>query len=212
VKLLPRDRYQQNLLLLFVIFFIASCVRPPYPQYLLMQHAPTVVAAILLAYVSNRFPLSRPSFTAIIVFLCLHTLGARYLYSFTPYDEWFQQLFGVSINQRFGFQRNHYDRLVHFSYGVLMAMPVREFERRHLGLSSSVASVLAIECIVATSAVYEMIEWLVAVLYTPEYADQFLGQQGDIFDGQKDMALATCGAILSISVLVIAGWFRRRAK
>jgi putative membrane protein len=208
MKPLPRDRYQQVLFLLFLTFFAGSCVNPPYLQFLLMQHVPTILATLLLAYWSNRFPISRVSFTLIILFLALHTLGARYLYSYVPYDAWSEKLLGINITERFGFRRNHYDRLVHFSYGLLIAVPIQEFERRHLRLSLALSSVLAIECILATSAGYELIEWIVAEVFTPEWADQFLGQQGDMFDGQKDTALATAGAILSISILGVTGRWR----
>jgi putative membrane protein len=172
-------------------------------QFLLMQHVPTILAGLLLGYLSNRFSISRLSFTSITLFLMLHTLGARYLYSYVPYDAWFETLLGINITETFGFQRNHYDRLVHFSYGLLLAVPIQEFERRHMRLSFCLSSVLAIECILATSAGYELIEWLVAVVFTPEWADQFLGHQGDMFDGQKDTALATAGAILSIGALAL---------
>lgn len=204
MKTLAHDRYQQSLFLLFCVFFAASCVAPPYRNYLLMQHVPTVLAAILLAYVACRFPISRLSFTLIIVFLALHTLGARYLYSYVPYDRWSERWLGLNITDAFGFRRNHYDRLVHFSYGLLLAVPVREFEHRHLRLSAALASVLAVEFIVATSAGYEIIEWLVAVIYSPDWADKFLGQQGDPFDAQKDMALATAGAVLSVGAVALA--------
>jgi len=191
------------LFLLFLAFFLGSCIAPPYRDFLLMQHVPTVLAALLLGYVSNRFAISRLSFSSIIIFLGLHTLGARYLYSYVPYDDWSEQLLGFRISDAFGLRRNHYDRLVHFSYGLLLAVPIQEFERRHLRLSVALSSILAIECILATSAGYELLEWLVAIVFTPEWADQFLGQQGDMFDAQKDMALATTGAVLSISVLAV---------
>ncbi len=203
VVILPRDSYQRVLFLFFLLFFAGSCVAPPYLQYLLMQHVPTVLAVFLLAYLSNRFVISRLSFSSIILFLCLHTLGARYLYSYVPYDVWSEKLLGVNLSETFGFQRNHYDRLVHFSYGLLLAVPVQEFERRYLSLSTTVSCVLAVEFIIATSASYELIEWLVAVVFTPEWAGQFLGQQGDIFDAQKDTALATAGAVISVSVLAL---------
>jgi len=209
MTLLPRDRFQRVLLLLFLVFFAGSCMGPPYLDYLLMQHVPTVIGAFLLAYVSNRFVISRLSFSAIILFLTLHTLGARYLYSYVPYDVWSEYLLGINITRAFGFQRNHYDRLVHFSFGLLMAVPIQEIERRYLRLSVAVSSVLAIECILAASAGYELIEWLVAVVFTPEWADQFLGQQGDMFDAQKDMALATTGAVVSISILAAVNRWRR---
>ncbi len=208
METLSHDRYKQLLFLLLGVFFVGSCIAPPYRDYLLMQHVPTVLAAMLLAYLSQRFAVSRFSFTLIIAFLAMHTLGARYLYSYTPYDYWGERLLGVNITETFGFRRNHYDRLVHFSYGLLLAVPIQEFERRHLRLSATLASVLAVECIVATSAGYEMIEWLVAVVFTPQWADSFLGQQGDSFDAQKDMALATAGAVLSIGAWAAASRWR----
>ncbi len=205
---LPRERFQRVLFLFFLVFFAGSCVAPPYRQFLLMQHVPTVLAGLLLAYLSNRFAISRLSFSSIIVFLCLHTLGARYLYSYVPYDVWSEQILGIRVNDMFGFQRNHYDRVVHFSYGLLLAVPIQEFERRHLRLSVALSSVLAIEGIIATSAGYELIEWLVAIVFTPEWADQFLGHQGDMFDAHKDMALATAGATFSIGVLAVTNRWR----
>jgi putative membrane protein len=213
MKLLPRDRFQQAYFLFFLAVFAASCVNPPYLQFLLMQHVPTILATLLLGYLSNRFSISRLSFASIILFLALHTLGARYLYSYVPYDAWADKLLGINITETFGFRRNHYDRLVHFSYGLLLAVPIQEFEHRHLRLSPALSSVLAIEFILATSAGYELIEWLVATVFTPEWADQFLGQQGDMFDGQKDTALVTAGAIVSIGLLhATRQWSRRPAQ
>ena len=210
MHVLPSNRIQKALFLFFLAFFIVSCINPPYAQFLLMQHVPTLVAAFFLAYLSNRFSIGQLSFASIILFLCLHTLGARYLYSYTPYDDWSQKLFGVSISETFGFERNHYDRLVHFSYGLLLAIPVQEFERRYLKLSPAVSSVLAVEFILATSAAYELAEWLVAIVFTPTWAETFLGQQGDIFDAQKDMALATAGACVSMVAAAVLRQMRGR--
>ncbi|MCA9231255.1 MAG: DUF2238 domain-containing protein, partial [Planctomycetales bacterium] len=199
-----RDRCQRTLLTILGAVFVASCIAPPYREFLMMQHVPTVLGGLLLLYAANRIKISRLSFASIVAFLCLHSLGARYLYSYVPYDQWSQWLFGVSISETFGFQRNHYDRLVHFSYGLLIAAPIQEFERRYLHLSIGSASLLAVECILATSAAYELIEWLVAMVFTPTWAEQFLGHQGDPFDAQRDMALATAGAILSVSAAILA--------
>ena len=207
MSVLPGDGFQRTLFVCFLVFFVGSCIKPPFLQFLMMQHVPTVLAVLLLGYLSNRFVISRFSFSSIILYLCLHTLGARYLYSYTPYDRWSLAAFGISITDSFGFERNHYDRLVHLSYGLLLALPVQEFERRSLKLSHFVASILAVEFILATSAAYELIEWLVAVVFTPDWAESFLGQQGDIFDAQKDIGLATSGAIISIGAsMVVSRW------
>ncbi len=208
---LPHDRFQRALFIVLLAVFVGSCIAPPYREFLLMQHAPTVLGGLLLASMSNRFKISRLSFASITLFLCLHSVGARYLYSYTPYDAWSEQLFGISVSEVFSFQRNHYDRFVHFSYGLLMAVPIQEFERRYLKLSVGISSILAVECILATSAAYELVEWLVAIIFTPTWAEQFLGHQGDPFDAHKDMALATAGAILSVSVAVLVTRLRRKS-
>ncbi len=92
-----------------------------------------------------------------------------------------------------------------------MSVPVQELEQRSLGLSRRMSCLLAIEFVIAMSANYEMVEWLVAVFFAPDWADSFLGQQGDPFDGQKDMALATVGAICSMSLVGLFGPEERRA-
>jgi putative membrane protein len=186
-------------------FLALSCVEPPYPDYLLMQHVPTLLVTLPLPYLANRYRLSLVSFSLIVFFLALHTLGARYLYSFVPYDEWCRRLTGFDLTSTFGFHRNHYDRLIHFSYGLLLVVPVYEVRRRAYGLSHGTASLFALEWIAATSALYEIVEWLVAVVFSPDMAESFLGQQGDPFDAQKDMALAVLGAIVSLGVLTIVG-------
>jgi len=197
---LPRDRFQLQLILVAWLVLIVSCIRPPWMQFLLMQHFPTLIVLLFLGWLSNRIQFSRVSYTAILVFLILHIIGARYLYSYTPYDAVTEKLLGFRVTEVFGFQRNHYDRLVHFFWGFLIVIPIQESERRYLKLSPLVSGVLAVEAILATSALYELVEWWVAEVFAADWAESFLGQQGDPFDAQKDMALALVGAILSMSL------------
>ncbi len=81
---LPNDRFQKTGFLFFLIFFAGSCINPPYLQFLLMQHVPTLASLALLVFVVNRVEVSRWSYCLTLVFLVLHTIGARYLYSYTP--------------------------------------------------------------------------------------------------------------------------------
>ena len=150
--MLPQDRVQRGLFVSLILAVAVSCIQAPYRQFLLMQHVPTLFAVCLLGIVTKRFPLSRFSFFSAVLFLALHTLGARYLYSYTPYDEWSTWLLGIRISELFGWTRNNYDRIVHFSYGLLMVIPIHEFECRHLRISRRLAAILAVECILATSA------------------------------------------------------------
>jgi putative membrane protein len=200
---MPNDTYNRELLAILFIAWAASCIDLPYPKYFALQHVPTVLAVILLVVVDRKWPLGRLSFTLIIVFLLLHVLGARYLYSYVPYDDWSQWLFGVNITEHFGFGRNHYDRLVHFAFGLLFTLPLWQVLEVRLGLRSFWPATLAITCILAASAVYEIIEWGMAMFFAPDWAESYNGQQGDVWDAQRDMALAGAGAIIAALLIAV---------
>jgi putative membrane protein len=182
----------------FLLFWAVTCLDPPYPRELVLQHVPTVAALVALAVGSRRVPLSRSSVRLVLVFLSLHALGARYLYSYVPYDDWSAAMFGRSISSLCGFTRNHYDRLVHVAYGLLLFFPAREVIVRRLQLRGFWADVLAVQFILATGALYELIEWCVALTFAPDWAEHYNGQQGDHWDAQKDMALAGLGAVVAL--------------
>ena len=120
--------------------------------------------------------------------LALHTIGGRYTYSNLPYGEWFAFLSGHP--------RNMYDRFVHFVFGLLAVYPAFEFSRRHAGASSPLALAVAVGCVVVFGALYEIFEWLLTLVIAGPLADDYNGQQGDIWDAQKDMALALGGALI----------------
>ncbi len=200
------DRNQLLLIVLFVLLFVVSCLNPPYPDELLLQHVPTALFLVTLVAVRRRLGLSQVSLALILIFMTLHLLGARYLYSNVPYDAWTTGLFGSSVSEWFRFARNHYDRLVHFGYGLLLAYPAREVLARRLKLDGSWSSCLAVQFVMATSMLYEIGEWGVAVAFAPDWADRYNGQQGDMWDSQKDMALAMAGALVSVA----SAAFRRR--
>lgn len=147
--------------------------------------------------------MSNAAVTCVVIFFALHTIGGRYTYSNVPYDDWARKLVGHSVSETFGFTRNHYDRLVHLSYGLLAVLPTREFLQRHLHVSSRLALYIAVESVIAASAVYELVEWFLSMVLAGPMANDYNGQQGDFWDAQKDMALATMGALLSAVALKI---------
>lgn len=206
------DRFELALLLLLLLATAITCVHPTFPHQILLQHVPTVAAIAWLA-VSKRFwPLSRTSFALVVVFLLLHVVGARYCYSFVPYDEWSRQLFGVDVSSRLGWTRNNYDRLVHLMFGLLVAPAAREVFHRHLGASRRLSLALAVQFVLATSLVYELAEWVATFTLAPEQADTYNGQQGDAWDAQKDMALAAVGALVSTLWLLLLDARRGRQR
>jgi putative membrane protein len=208
-QLLPVDAWNRGVFAIFLGLWAVSCVRVPYPKYFWLQHVPTVAVVVILAVMQNRLSISRSSYTLVLSFMALHVLGARYLYSYVPYDEWSEQFAGFRITDHFGFTRNHYDRLVHFFYGAMLVIPGCRFLRRITGTHGGWAALFAFSIIMASSAVYEVFEWLVAATMAPDWAESYNGQQGDPWDAQRDMALAAAGAI--VSLVIAAGWHWRIA-
>jgi len=100
----------------------------------------------------------------------------------------------------FGVTRNHYDRIVHFSFGLLWAYPVREVAKRIGQLKGVWAIWIPIELVLALSCIYELFEWAVAVLFGGDLGIAYLGSQGDIWDAQKDMLMAGIGSIIAMIV------------
>ena len=133
------------------------------------------------------------AFVGIILFTILHVIGARYIYSYVPYKDWAISL-GLVDADYFQDTRNHYDRFVHFSFGVLL-FPCLVYEcKKWLKQQRLVAILMAWLTIQTCSMIYELFEWLLTVVMTSEEADYYNGQQGDIWDAQKDMALAMIGS------------------
>ncbi|WP_332817944.1 DUF2238 domain-containing protein [Sphingopyxis sp.] len=190
---------QRRLLGLLLALLLVAQIDQPYPEVALLQHIPTMLLLIASPALLRRWPLSTPALACIVAFLALHTLGGRYAYSNVPYDDWARALTGTSPSDLFGWNRNHYDRLAHFAFGALSVVPVTEIVRRWGGLGARGAALAVLGWVLALSALYEIFEWLLTILAAGETADRYNGQQGDIWDAQKDMALAVLGAILVIA-------------
>lgn len=184
-----------------------SLLASPFPNLALLQNMPTMVLVAAGAWLLPRWPLSSRSLLCVCAFLWLHTLGGRYAYSFVPYDRWSADLFGLNVTDLFGFKRNHFDRLVHFSFGLLSVAPLLEILRRYLRVPPRASLYLVAEFVLAISALYELFEWLLTVAAAGPAANEYNGQQGDIWDAQKDMAMALTGALASLSVSIL-----RRAR
>lgn len=191
---------QRALLGLLLALLLVAQIAQPYPEVALLQHIPTILTIIAAPWLLRRWPLSTASVACIAAFLALHTLGGRYAYSNVPYDDWARALTGTTLSDLFGWTRNHYDRLVHFAFGALSVAPVAEIARRWGELGARGAALAVLGWVLAISALYEIFEWLLTIVAAGETADRYNGQQGDIWDAQKDMALATLGAIMTMVV------------
>jgi translocator protein len=131
--------------------------------------------------------------------LALHIIGARWIYSYVPYEEWFDAIVGSGPGEWFGWRRNHYDRLVHFAFGVLLTYPLTEGAARFAKMPQRAAMLFAWLAVAGISAIYEVAEWALAVIAAPEMAERYNGQQGDLWDAQKDMGLAIAGSTVALA-------------
>jgi putative membrane protein len=163
-----------------------------------LENVLLVAFVAVLAASYRRIPLSRVSYTLIFLFLCMHTVGAHYTYSLVPYDAWWSRLTGSSLNAMLGWERNNFDRVVHFAYGLLLAYPVRELLLRVAAVKGFWGYFLPLDLTMSTSALYELIEWGAAVTFGGDLGAAFLGTQGDVWDAHKDMALASLGALVAM--------------
>lgn len=184
----------------FALLFIALAFNVNDRKDWLLENALVVLAVLGLGLSAKRFPLSRISYTLIFLFLCLHEIGAHFTYALVPYDQWFQALTGHTFNSVVGFERNNFDRLVHCSFGLLLAYPIREVFIRVAEVKGFWSYYLPLDVTMAFSMLYELIEWAAAELFGGDLGQAYLGTQGDIWDAQKDMGMATLGALVAMLI------------
>ena len=189
------DRFVQGLLLWLVALWIAMAIEPFNRGDWLLENLLVFVYAALLIATYRKFRFSSLSYGLFGVFLSLHLVGAHYTYAEMPLGFWLQETFDLS--------RNHYERIVHFSFGLLVAYPFREFLIRVAGVREGWSYLLVLVTVLGFSGFYEALEGAAAVIVSPELGMAFLGTQGDIWDAQKDTALAFAGAVVAMGLVAI---------
>jgi putative membrane protein len=164
-----------------------------------LENACVSVGLLLLILTYRKLPLSDLSYVLILVYLAIHEWGAHYKYTDVPLGEWMKPWLHT--------QRNMYDRVAHFSFGLLMSYPLQEFFMRVVGVRSAWRYMLPMEAILSFSAIYEMLEAGMAMILTPERGEEFVGMQGDMWDSQEDMLMAGLG---SVAAMILIAVVRRR--
>ena len=196
---------------LFVVLIATSIlfwVKSEYPNQQLLQHLGTLLVSLILIADLLLDRLTLRAYVGVSLFILLHIIGARWIYSNVPYQSFFESI-GIDIHELFNInsQRNHYDRLVHFSFGLLMVPFLFEIYRVRIK-KTIVSLVFAWLTIQTFSMFYEVFEWLLTVIIPGEGATDYNGQQGDVWDAQKDMALAMLGSTFT----AIIYFYRERKK
>ena len=167
----------------------------------LLENLLVFVVIITLLVSARRFVFSPTAYGLLSLFLALHLYGSHYTYSETPFGFW--------LSAQLGWPRNHYDRLVHFAFGLLLTLPLRELLQRGAKLSGRWLALLCLASLMAMSGLYEQLEMVAALVVAPDLGTAFLGTQGDEWDAQKDAGLAALGALLALSLIRL---FQRRPR
>jgi putative membrane protein len=191
------NRLSQALLAACALVWVWSATAPFDRSDWLLENILLVIGAGFVVWIERRAPLSDVAHVLLAVFFIMHMVGAHYTYSEVPLGHWLKDVFGT--------ERNFYDRIVHFGWGLLLTIPVREVLMRATGLRAFAANFCTFAVMVASSEIYELMEWGTALVVSPETAMAFLGTQGDPFDAQKDTALALAGTVIALAASTWAG-------
>lgn len=185
------DTVPLSLLVLYGVVF-AVCAIAPYDRFVWWaENIPVLIVVAALVLISRRFRFSNASYVLMAVFIVLHTIGGHYTFERVPFD---------AVTQLFGFERNHYDRLAHFSVGFY-AYPIAEFlTRQRLVRARWIVALFPVFAIATVAGVYEIFEWQYALNSDPAAGIAVLGSQGDIWDAQKDILADTLGALLAVTL------------
>jgi len=175
---------------IYVIVWIIMAINPKYPNDWLLENVLVFLVFPFIVWMDQKHHYSLISIILLLVFASLHSLGTHYTYAEMEYFNIFTQFFG--------FERNHFDRLVHFLFGLLLFRIL--FEMITPGLNNiKTALLFTFTMIVSISTLYEILEWLAAITFNPELGIAFLGTQGDVWDAQKDTIAAMIGALINIA-------------
>jgi uncharacterized membrane protein YjdF/nucleoside-diphosphate-sugar epimerase len=188
----------------YVIFAIVFSIDPPAAREWFLDNLVTFVFLGLLLGTRKWFRFSDVSYVLMTTLLCLHAIGSFYVYDSVPA--------GFVLRDWIGTERNAFDRIVHFAWGLLFAYPVRELAARTGGIRGAWLWWIPIEFALAFGAVYEIVESVAAQLVEPAMGAAFLGAQGDPWDAQMDIAAEMLGAIVASLIIWAALRMRKPRK
>ena len=200
-------RYPAALLAAYAAIWLSLAIDPVFRSDWLLENAIVIIAVPLLVATAKRWRFSDFAYTCLFAFFVAHAVGAHYTYSLVPYAEWWQALGGAPPEGR-----NHYDRVVHALYGLLVAPAAVELFGRFGRYSRPWDFLFPWMFMAGHSVVYELVEYAAALAFGGDLGQAYLGTQGDIWDGQKDMALALAGTTVMLAALAFAGRLPTRTQ
>lgn len=197
------SRFPILLAAVFAVFWTVLAISPVSRAVWWAENIPVIGVYFLLVLTYPRFRFSNLSYALMAVWLFWHTVGGHYTFANVP--------FGF-ITDLFGFERNHFDRIGHYSVGFY-AYPMAELLTRKGWAGRGVSTFFGLFFIMSVAAAYEIIEWWYAAAEGGEAGIEFLGSQGDIWDAQRDMLADTLGAVTVLILFNLRyGSFRRENR
>ena len=161
----------------------------------MLENLLLIIFGAILSLTYGKANFSSTSHVFIALFVLIHIVGAHYSYAQMPLGLWAKDYFGLS--------RNHYDRVAHGAFGLLLSFPIRELLLRFGGIRGAWGYLLPPALILAVSGIFEILESLVAESVAPGKGVNWLGGQGDEWDAQNDMLAAFVGAVIMMSIVAL---------
>ncbi len=188
----------------YLLFFLILAINPYDRKVWFAENLPIlIIVAVLVALYIRGIRFSNLAYILMSFLIFIHTLGGHYTFARVPFD---------AITQLFGFERNNYDRIGHFTAGFF-AFAVAELIYGHRLVRNKVMVFLfSLFAIMSVAAAYEIFEWQFAMMADPTAGAAVLGSQGDEWDAQKDMLLDTLGALFSLGLFFLVERARRREE
>lgn len=174
---------------IYIVVWAIMAINPKYPDDWLLENVLVFLIFPYIVWMDRKHHYTLTAIILLLIFASLHSLGSHYTYAEMEY-------FDV-ITQLFGFERNHFDRVVHFLFGLLLFKILFEMSTTHI-THFRTAMFMTFTLVVSIAALYEIVEWLAVIILHPELGQAFLGTQGDIWDAQKDTLLAIVGALINL--------------
>jgi putative membrane protein len=189
---------------IYIVVWTIMAINPKYPQDWLLENVLVFLFFPFVYWMDKKHNYTLLSIILLLIFASFHSLGSHYTYAEMAHFN--------AVTHFFGFERNHFDRFVHFLFGLLVFRILFEMIVSST-VSTKSALIFTLTMVISISTFYEMLEWLAAVILHPELGMAFLGTQGDIWDAHKDTALAMLGALINIAFYqnYTRLWLLRRA-
>lgn len=212
-----KSGFKLVILVVIIVTGIVTCINPIYPQEQLLQHSGTLVLLTVLFMDLRKSRATLFAFAFFAGYIFLHIIGARYIYSYVPYNKWYGAVIGLFTDTPviIAESRNGYDRFVHFAYGILLFPYIYEVFGFKRTIDKRMLIILVWAFMQSVSMVYEIFEWGLTLALSPEAANDYNGQQGDMWDAQKDMFLAMLGSTIMAGIYLlspVAEFLKRKDK